>query len=144
MIPDVRSSDDKTYSCTVSNNGGSVKSDPVKLTVTGKYQLTFHSLISLHWCVGLPKIFVLPFSQSVEAMQSAKFNTAMSGIGVENFTYQWKHNGEEMNGETGDTLNLININGDKEGLYQCIVKNQYGDSDISSAKLIVKCKKDTL
>ena len=47
-------------------------------------------------------------------MQSAKFTTTVSGIGVENFTYQWQHNGEEMNGETGDTLDLNNITG-KEG-----------------------------
>ena len=36
VIPDVRSSDDNTYSCTISNDGGSVTSDPVNLTVTGK------------------------------------------------------------------------------------------------------------
>ena len=35
VIPDVRSSDDNTYSCAVSNDGGSVTSDPVQLTVTG-------------------------------------------------------------------------------------------------------------
>ena len=144
VVPDVRSSDDNTYSCTISNDGGSVTSDPVKLTVTGKYQLTFHSLISFHWCVGLPKLIVLPSSQSVEIMQSAKFITTVSGIGVENFTYQWQHNGEEMNEETGDTLNLININGKEEGLYQCIVKNQYGDSDLSSAKLVVSGRKHAL
>ena len=143
MIPDVRSSDDNTYSCTISNDGGSVKSDPVKLTVTGKYQLTFHSLISLHWCVGLPKLIVLPFSQSVETMQSAKFTTAVSGTGVENFTYQWKHNGEKMNEETGDTLHLNHISEKEGGSYQCIVKNQYGDNDISSAKLVVTGKKCT-
>ena len=31
MIPDVRSSDDNTYTCTISNDGGSVTSNPVKL-----------------------------------------------------------------------------------------------------------------
>ena len=35
VIPDVRSSDDNTYTCTISNDGGSVTSDPAKLTVTG-------------------------------------------------------------------------------------------------------------
>jgi len=35
MIPDVRSSDDNTYTCTISNDGGSVTSNPAKLTVTG-------------------------------------------------------------------------------------------------------------
>ena len=37
VIPDVRSSDDNTYFCTISNDGGSVTSDPAKLTVTGMY-----------------------------------------------------------------------------------------------------------
>ena len=35
VIPDVRSSDDNTYTCTISNDGGYVTSDPAKLTVTG-------------------------------------------------------------------------------------------------------------
>jgi len=35
VIPDVRSSDDTIYTCTVSNKGGSVTSNPAKLTVTG-------------------------------------------------------------------------------------------------------------
>jgi len=35
VIPDVRSSDDNTYTCTISNGGGSVTSNPAKLTVTG-------------------------------------------------------------------------------------------------------------
>ena len=36
VIPDVRSSDDNTYTCTISNEGGSVTSHPAKLTVTGE------------------------------------------------------------------------------------------------------------
>jgi len=74
-------------------------------------------------------------------MKSTKFTTTVSGVGVENFTYQWQHNGEEMNGETGDTLNLNNITGKVGSSYQCIVQNQYGDSDASSAELVVTSKR---
>jgi len=35
VIPDVRSSDDNTYTCVANNEGGSVSSDGAKLTVTG-------------------------------------------------------------------------------------------------------------
>ena len=35
VIPDVRSSDDNTYTCAASNEGGSVSSNGAKLTVTG-------------------------------------------------------------------------------------------------------------
>ena len=34
-IQDARSSDDNTYTCTISNDGGRVTSYPAKLTVTG-------------------------------------------------------------------------------------------------------------
>jgi len=93
-----------------------------------------------NWCTGLPKVNVLPSSQSVDTMKSAKFTTTVSGIGVENFTYQWQHKGEEMNGETGDTLNLSNITMKEGGSYKCIVKNQFEDSDASSAELVVTSK----
>ena len=35
IIPDVRSSDDNTYTCVTSNEGGSISSNAAKLTVTG-------------------------------------------------------------------------------------------------------------
>ena len=35
VIPDVRSSDDNTYTCVASNQGGYVSSNAAKLTVTG-------------------------------------------------------------------------------------------------------------
>jgi len=35
VIPDVRLSDNNTYTCTISNEGGSVTSDPAQLKVTG-------------------------------------------------------------------------------------------------------------
>ena len=35
VIPNVRSSDDNTYTCVVSNRGGSVSSNAARLTVTG-------------------------------------------------------------------------------------------------------------
>ena len=36
VIPDVRSSDNNTYTCVTSNEGGSVSSNAAQLTVTGK------------------------------------------------------------------------------------------------------------
>ena len=36
VIPDVRSSDDNTYTCVASNEGGNVSSNAAQLTVTGK------------------------------------------------------------------------------------------------------------
>jgi len=80
-------------------------------------------------------VIVSPTNLTVETSQSATFTTTVSGTGKENFTYQWQHNEEDVDGETGDTLNLNNVTGKDKGSYQCIVKNQYGDGDVSSAVL---------
>ena len=79
-----------------------------------------------------------PPSQSVEVTHTAKFTTTVSGVGKENFTYQWKHNGEVMRGETGDTLTIHNVTKGDIGKYQCVVENEYKDHATSnSAKLIM-------
>ena len=80
---------------------------------------------------------MLPPSLTVETMESAKFTASVGGTGVENFAYQWQHNGDDIDGETGDTLSFNNVTVKDKGLYKCIVKNQYGDSDVSSAQLII-------
>ena len=48
VIPDVRSSDDNTYACVASNQGGSVSSNAAKLTVTGKVIIRCISVRNLH------------------------------------------------------------------------------------------------
>ena len=40
VIPNVRSSDDNTYTCVASNEGGNVSSNASQLTVTGKTMMT--------------------------------------------------------------------------------------------------------
>jgi len=88
-------------------------------------------------------MIVSPASLTVKTSQSATFTTTVSGIGKENFTYQWQHNEEDVDGETGDTLNLNNVAVKDKGSYQCIVKNQYGDSDVFTVELEVTSKHET-
>ena len=68
-----------------------------------------------------------PSSQSVEVTHTAMFTTTASGVGVENFMYQWRHNGTIITGETGDTLMIANVMKSDSGDYRCIVTNEYGD-----------------
>ena len=42
VIPDVRSSDDNAYTCTISNDGGGVTSNPAQLSVTGMNIKYYH------------------------------------------------------------------------------------------------------
>jgi len=91
-------------------------------------------------CIGgtdLPEVTVTPFSQSVEVTLAAMFTTTVSGVGVENFMYQWRHNGTIISGETGDTLMISNVMESHSGDYECIVTNQYGDSDQSDVVILV-------
>ena len=79
----------------------------------------------------------MPSSQSVEVTHNATFTTMVTGLGSNNFTYQWRHNGTIINGETNSYLIIPNIALNNAGVYSCTVMNQYGDSDSSSASLIV-------
>jgi len=63
----------------------------------------------------------MPSSQSVEVTHTAMFTTTVSGVGVENFMYQWRHNGTIIGGETGDTLVITNVMESDSGDYECIV-----------------------
>ena len=82
----------------------------------------------------------MPSSQSLEVTHNATFNTTVTGVGSNNFTYQWRHNGTIISGETNSYLIIPNLAPNNTGVYSCTVINQYGDSNSSSASLIVTGK----
>ena len=86
---------------------------------------------------GLPEVTVMPSSQSVEVTHTATFTTRVSGVGVENFMYQWRHNGIVITGETQDTLMITNVMKSDSGDYECIVTNEYGDNGTSTIVVLV-------
>ena len=73
-----------------------------------------------------------PPSQSVEVTQTVTFTAKVSGKGKENFTYQWKCNGNVIEEEISDTLTIHNVTKDHLGNYECIVENEYKDSVTSN------------
>ena len=74
---------------------------------------------------------VMPSSQSVEVTLTATFTAMVTGVGSDDFIYQWRHNGTIIIGETEDTLMITNVMESDSGEYECIVTNQFGDTDIS-------------
>ena len=78
-----------------------------------------------------------PPSQSVEVTDSVKFTTTVSGLEKEKFSYQWNHNGVDINGETKETLTIDDTTKNHSGSYQCFVTNELGDSDNSAGELVV-------
>jgi len=88
----------------------------------------------------LPKVTVFPPSQCVEVTQPVKFTARISGVGMENFNYQWRHDGEDIDGETSSTLIIDSVEDDKVGTYECMVKNEFGEYIISSACELCKIR----
>ena len=78
----------------------------------------------------------MPSSQSVEVTHNATFTTMVTGVGSNNFTYQWRHNGTIISGETGDTLVITNVMESDGGNYSCIVDNQLGNTNTSNVVIL--------
>ena len=79
----------------------------------------------------------MPSSQSVEVTHNATFTTMVTGVGSNNFTYQWRHNGTIISGETGDTLVITNVMESDGGEYECIVDNEFGDTNTSTIVVLI-------
>ena len=79
----------------------------------------------------------MPSSLSVEVTLNATFTAMVTGVGSDSFTYEWRHNGAIISGETGDTLMITNVMESDRGEYECIVTNQFGDTDTSSVVVLI-------
>ena len=64
------------------------------------------------------------------------FNTGVTGVGSESFSYQWYHNWSIINGENRKGLSITNVTDYNSGYYDCIVTNYYGDADTSNAAML--------
>ena len=67
---------------------------------------------------GLPVVTVMPSSQSREVTHNATFTTMVTGVGSDNFIYQWRHNGTNISGETGNILIIPNLAPNNTGSVQ--------------------------
>ena len=79
----------------------------------------------------------MPSSQSVEVTLNTTFTTMVTGVGSDGFNYQWRHNGTIISGETGDTLMITNVIESDSGEYECIVTNQFEDTDTSDVVMLM-------
>lgn len=82
-----------------------------------------------------PSITLEPKDQTVEANESVSFRVAANG--TEPLTYQWKFNGQEINGATSATLPLTNVKLAQAGNYSVTVNGLGGSAVSRSAVLSV-------
>jgi len=79
---------------------------------------------------------VSPASQSVEVTQHVQFTTTVSGVGKKKFSYQWRHNGVDIDGGTRNSLTIDSVAEDDGGTYECMVRNKYGFGCISNSSTL--------
>jgi hypothetical protein len=82
-----------------------------------------------------PAITAQPQSQTVTAGGSVQFSVTASGRPA--VTYQWEFNGTAINGATGNTYSLSDIQPGNAGNYAVVVSNTMGNVTSSTAALMV-------
>ena len=91
----------------------------------------------MHICfVGLPKVSVTPLYQSREVTSEGYLFATPTGVGSDNFRYQWKKGSSNIVDGNGPVLKLENVSENDTGHYSCHVRSQYGDSAVSNAVLV--------
>ncbi len=84
---------------------------------------------------GPPLITFQPQGQSIEAGAQVTFGVA--AIGSEPLSYQWRRDGDSLEGATAATLTLTNLQLAQAGTYSVIVSNDLGRAVSSNAPLSV-------
>jgi hypothetical protein len=118
MLTSVSLSDMAGYSVVVINPAGSITSQVATLTVA-----------------VAPTITAQPLSSTNVVGATVSFTVTASGTPTLN--YQWNFNGANINGATGATLTLTNVQLAQAGNYAVLVTNNYGSLLSSNAVLTV-------
>lgn len=110
-----------------------------KASASANYNLVIKSAdVSLGGSADLgdaPSITTQPVSQTVSAGTNVSFTVAAEGTAP--LSYQWQKNGSPINGATGATLNLTNVQGTDSGNYRAVVSNAAGSAASMTAVLNV-------
>ncbi|MCG3125627.1 MAG: hypothetical protein CHACPFDD_00452 [Phycisphaerae bacterium] len=117
-IDPVGAGDAGNYDCVVTNACGSATSDAAALTVNTAPTITQH-----------------PANQSACTAGSAVFTVVATGTGP--LSYQWRKDGGDLSGETGDTLTIAFVQSVDAGSYDVVVTNACGSVTSNAATLTV-------
>jgi hypothetical protein len=118
FIRKATATDAGSYQATVSNEFGSVLSNPATLEIQAPPVITAH-----------------PQALTVNKDINATFTVEASGSAL---SYQWHRNGILLEGETSPTLVIHDTNGSDSGEYTCLVANAYDSTTSNPAILTVQ------
>jgi hypothetical protein len=80
-------------------------------------------------------IFTQPLSQEVYSGDTVTFS--VTAAGGNNLFYQWTYNGTNINGATGSSYTINNVNESQSGNYACVIHNAVGTETTQTATLTV-------
>src|SRR6266508_4361715 len=89
-----------------------------------------------------PRIIGQPVTQVVEPGGNATFSVLIAD--ASSVTFQWKFNGTDIPGATGDSLLLTNVGAANEGQYSVVVTNSLGSVTSAPATLMLDSDRDGL
>ncbi len=92
--------------------------------------------------IGTPQILGHPVEQIVEPGGIATFSVVLADL--RDAAFQWKFNGTNIAGATGDSLILTNVTATNEGLYSVQVTNSAGNVISADAALLIDSDGDGL
>ena len=69
-----------------------------------------------------------------------EFTCEADGYRTEQFSYQWRINGTNIDGATDKVFTILSVSEGDSGTYECVVTNHWNDMNTSSAQLIVTSK----
>lgn len=120
-ISRVSFADHGNYSVVVSSPGGSITSQPAKLTVKA--------------APNPPVVSQHPTSQQVSAGAEVAFSVAV--VGTPPLTFQWNKNGVSLPGATNATFFLSDVTIKDAAIYGVVISNPAGQTESSLATLTV-------
>lgn len=89
-----------------------------------------------------PQIVGQPVKRISEPGQMVTFSVVV--VDVSGVTFQWKFNGADIQGATGDSLLLTNVSAANEGQYSVVVTNSAGSVTSAPAALMLDSDRDGL
>ena len=89
-----------------------------------------------------PKITGQPINRIAAPSETVTFSVVVSDARA--VTFQWKFNGTDIPGATGDSLLLTNVNPASEGQYSVVVTNSEGSVTSAPAELLLDFDRDEL
>jgi len=87
--------------------------------------------VFLNLIVLPPVVSIVPSEAVVKEGDNATFNCLATGLGAEDFKYQWFLNNQAVDSSDSPALVISSVSVDNTGNYTCSVINSYDDTGLS-------------